>query len=68
VRVPREEWSIDGDGGRGLRRLLRGSGDGAPGRDAADVTGGPYVFYVDAIGMPSIVNTLAGPTSATYTR
>jgi hypothetical protein len=32
------------------------------------VTGGPYVFYVDAIGMPSIVNTLAGPTSATYTR
>jgi hypothetical protein len=32
------------------------------------ITGGPYVFYVDAIGMPSIVNTLAGPTSATYTR
>jgi hypothetical protein len=35
---------------------------------ALGVTGGPYVFYVDAIGMPSIVNTLAGPTSTAFTR
>jgi hypothetical protein len=29
--------------------------------------GGPFVFYVQAVGQPSIVNTLAGPTTATYT-
>ncbi|MGO8996158.1 MAG: hypothetical protein ACLQVI_22835 [Polyangiaceae bacterium] len=31
------------------------------------IAGGPYVFYVQAVGMPSIVNTLGGPTAATYT-
>jgi len=31
------------------------------------ITGGPYVFYVQAVGQPSIRNTLSGPTSATYT-
>jgi hypothetical protein len=31
------------------------------------VAGGPYVFYVQAVGQPSIVNTLAGPTSETFT-
>ena len=30
------------------------------------IMGGPYVFYVQAVGQPSIVNTLAGPTSASY--
>jgi len=30
------------------------------------ITGGPYVFYVEAVGMPSIVNTLAGPTTASF--
>ena len=30
--------------------------------------GGPYVFYVPAVGMPSIVNTLGGPTTATLSR
>jgi hypothetical protein len=30
------------------------------------MTGGPYTFYVDAIGMPSIVNTLGGPTTASF--
>jgi hypothetical protein len=30
------------------------------------ITGGPYVFYVQAVGQPSIRNTLGGPTSATY--
>jgi hypothetical protein len=29
--------------------------------------GGPYVFYVEAVGQPSIVNTLSPATSATYT-
>ena len=32
------------------------------------LTGGPYVFYVEAVGMPSIVNTLGGPTATTFTR
>jgi hypothetical protein len=31
------------------------------------ISGGPYVFYVEAIGMPSIVNTLGGPTTASFT-
>jgi hypothetical protein len=30
------------------------------------ITGGPYVFYVQAVGFPSIVNTLSTVTSATY--
>jgi hypothetical protein len=30
------------------------------------ITGGPYVFYVQAVGQPSIVNTLSAATSATY--
>jgi hypothetical protein len=31
------------------------------------VRGGPYVFYVQAVGQPSIRNHLAGPTAASYT-
>jgi hypothetical protein len=30
------------------------------------IRGGPYVFYVQAVGQPSIVNHLAGPTAASY--
>jgi hypothetical protein len=30
------------------------------------IDGGPYVFYVQAIGQPSIVNALAGPTHSSY--
>jgi len=30
------------------------------------VQGGPYVFYVEAIGLPSIVNHIGGPTATTY--
>ncbi|HEY1697715.1 MAG TPA: hypothetical protein VGG39_36395 [Polyangiaceae bacterium] len=30
------------------------------------VTGGPYVFFVQAVGKPSIVNTLSGASTATY--
>jgi hypothetical protein len=30
------------------------------------IEGGPYVFYVQAVGQPSIVNHLAGPTTASY--
>jgi len=29
--------------------------------------GGPYTFYVQAVGQPSIVNHLAGPTTKTFT-
>jgi hypothetical protein len=32
------------------------------------IVGGPYVFYVQAVGQPSIVSTLGGPTVTTYTR
>lgn len=32
------------------------------------IKGGPYVLYVQAVGQPSIVNHLAGPTTATYTQ
>lgn len=31
------------------------------------ITGGPYVFYVEAVGQPSVVNHRAGPTAKTYT-
>jgi hypothetical protein len=31
------------------------------------VTGGPYVFTVQAVGKPSIVNTLSAATTASYT-
>jgi hypothetical protein len=31
------------------------------------ISGGPYVFYVQAIGQPSILNHLAGPTTTSYT-
>jgi hypothetical protein len=30
------------------------------------IRGGPYVFYVQAVGQPSIVSHLAGPTSSVY--
>ncbi len=30
------------------------------------IAGGPYVFYVQAVGKPSIVNTLGGPTAQSY--
>jgi hypothetical protein len=30
------------------------------------ITGGPYVFYVVAVGQPTIVNHLAGPTTKPY--
>jgi hypothetical protein len=30
------------------------------------IAGGPYVLYVQAVGYPSIVSTLSGPTSATF--
>ena len=29
--------------------------------------GGPYAFYVQAVGQPSIVNHRAGPTTKTFT-
>ncbi|HEY1960105.1 MAG TPA: hypothetical protein VGH28_31065 [Polyangiaceae bacterium] len=32
------------------------------------IRGGPYVFYVQAVGMPSIVSTLGGPTATALTR
>jgi hypothetical protein len=31
------------------------------------IEGGPYTFYVQAIGQPSIANHLAGPTGTTFT-
>jgi len=31
------------------------------------ITGGPYAFYVQAVGQPSIVNHVAGPTTSTFT-
>ena len=30
------------------------------------IQGGPYVFFVQAVGQPSIVNHLGGPTATTY--
>ncbi len=30
------------------------------------ITGGPYVFYLQAVGWPSILNHLAGPTPTSY--
>jgi hypothetical protein len=30
------------------------------------ISGGPYVFFVQAVGWPSIANHLAGPTAASY--